>query len=91
MVERLGRGFKIAVINTFKESCEKTVFKGYFYNYITEKRISYLEYRQQEEFKQKYTNQNVGKEPNNKSEDQDSIKQSEMFLIATLKRRVKEQ
>ena len=27
----------------------------------------------------------MGKEPNNKSEDQDSIKQSEMFLIATLK------
>ena len=45
MVERLGRGFKIAVINTFKESSEKTVFKRYFYNYITEKRISYLEYR----------------------------------------------
>ena len=32
MVERLGRGFEIVVINTFKQSSEKTVFKGYFYN-----------------------------------------------------------
>ena len=32
MVDRLGRGFEIVVINTFKQSSEKTVFKGYFYN-----------------------------------------------------------
>ena len=30
MVELLGRGFKTAEINTFKQSSEKSVFKGYF-------------------------------------------------------------